>query len=164
MRFVFCAISMLLLVVLAGCLGFNDVTQDNVSDMADCYETTIVVDDRYGIVLDKDCMDSVLLSAGPKIAIETEVIKNAEEVGETAVEATEPEPVALDGMVVDSTPVALPVDADWELIATLQRNPLDPGMFYIFPEQNEAIGKAYEAGKHFIFEIGWSLRSRVGVI
>ena len=61
-------------------------------------------------------------------------------------------------LVIDSTPVALPVDADWELIATLQRNPLSPTMFYIFPEQNEAISAAYEAGKHFIFEMGGELR------
>ena len=61
--------------------------------------------------------------------------------------------------VIDSTPiVAIPTDVDWELIATLQRNPLDPGMFYIFPEENEAISKAYEGGKHFIFEIGGELR------
>ena len=54
--------------------------------------------------------------------------------------------------------VAPPTDVDWELIATLQRNPLSPAMFYIFPEQNEAISTAYEAGKHFIFEIGGELR------
>ncbi len=57
-------------------------------------------------------------------------------------------------LVIDSTPVALPVDADWELIATLQRNQLEPAMFYISEEHNEAISTAYEAGKHFIFEIG----------
>ena len=68
------------------------------------------------------------------------------------------DPDAMFNLVIDSMPVALPVDADWELIATLQRNPLSPAMFYIFPEQNEAISDAYEAGKHFIFEIGHELR------
>ena len=73
-------------------------------------------------------------------------------------EVDPPVPEEVDPPVIDSTPiVAIPTDVDWELIATLQRNPLDPGMFYIFPEQNEAIGKAYEAGKHFIFEIGGEL-------
>ncbi len=58
---------------------------------------------------------------------------------------------------IDSTPVVIPVDGDWELIATLERNPLDPAMFYVFPEQNELIMEAYLAGKHFIFEIGFDL-------
>ena len=143
----------LLSVVFVGCFETNNVTKEDVSDMADCYETTIAVDDRYAIVLNKDCMDSLLLSAAPKIALETEAIVNAEEVTETAAEATETEE-ELDDVMVDSTPVALPVDADWELIATLQRNPLAPETFYIFPEENEVISKAYEAGKHFIFELG----------
>ena len=42
--------------------------------------------------------------------------------------------------VIGSTPIVIPVDADWELIATLQRNPLSPAAFYIFPEQ---IGRGY---------------------
>ena len=147
MRHFLCVIAILLCVVLAGCFGLDDITKDDVSDVADCYEQTIIVDDHYAIVLDKDCMDLALLSAGPKIALDSEAIEWAEEA---------PEPEA--ELVIDSTPVALPVDVDWELIATLQRNPLDPGMFYIFPEENEAISKAYEAGKHFIFEIGGELR------
>ena len=60
--------------------------------------------------------------------------------------------------VIVPPPVAPPTNTDWELIATLQRNPLSPAMFYIFPEQNEAISDAYKAGKHFIFEIGGELR------
>lgn len=147
MRF-FCVIMTLLFVVLAGCSVSDDLTKDDVSDVADCYEQTIIVDDHYAIVLDKDCMDLALLSAGPKIALEAEAIEKAEE-------APEPEAEDVDPPVIDSTPVvAIPTDVDWELIATLQRDPLAPGMFYIFPEQQEAIGKAYEAGKHFIFEIG----------
>ena len=147
MRF-FCAIMTLLCVVLAGCSVLDDLTKDDVSDVADCYEQTIIVDDHYAIVLDKDCMDLALLSAGPKIALEAEVIEKAEE-------APEPEAEDVGSPVIDSTPVvAIPIDVDWELIATLQRDPLAPGMFYIFPEQREAISKAYEGGKHFIFEIG----------
>ena len=57
-----------------------------------------------------------------------------------------------DNPAADSTPVALPADANWELIATLQHNPLDPARFYIFPEESVAMNNAYEAGKHFIFE------------
>ncbi len=150
MRF-FCAIMTLLCVVLAGCSVLDDLTKDDVSDVADCYEQTIIVDDHYAIVLDKDCMDLALLSAGPKIALEAEAIEKAEE-------APEPEAEDVDPPVIDSTPVVIPTDVDWELIATLQRNPLDPEMFYIFPEQKEAISKPYEEGKHFIFEIGGEFR------
>ena len=61
--------------------------------------------------------------------------------------------------VIVPPPVAPPTNADWELVATLQRNPLSPAMFYIFPEQNEAISAAYEAGKHFILELGGEFRA-----
>ena len=60
----------------------------------------------------------------------------------------------LNPITYDSTPVVIPTDADWELIATLQHNPLYPTTFYIFPEQKEALNIAYADGKHFIFEIG----------
>ena len=60
--------------------------------------------------------------------------------------------------VIVPPPVAPPTNVDWELIATLQRNPLSPAEFYIFPEENKAISAAYEAGKHFIFEMGGELR------
>lgn len=116
-----------------GCFDLDTVTKDTIDDVADCYEQTIVVDDYYAIVLDKNCMDLALLSTPPPLS----------------------EDVESEDVVIDSTPVvAIPTDVGWELIATLQRNPLDPGMFYIFPEENEAISKAYEEGKHFIFEIG----------
>ena len=58
----------------------------------------------------------------------------------------------------DSTPVILPPNADWELIATLQRNPLSPGNFYIFEEQSTAMIEAYVDGKHFIFEFSGEYR------
>lgn len=117
-----------------GCFDLDTVTKDTIDDVADCYEQTIVVDDYYAIVLDKNCMDLALLSTPPPLS----------------------EDVESEDVVIDSTPVvAIPTDVGWELIATLRRNPLDPGMFYIFPEENEAISKAYEAGKHFIFEIGY---------
>ena len=61
--------------------------------------------------------------------------------------------------VIVPPPVLPPVNADWELIATLQRNPLSPAKFYIFPEENEAISEAYEEGKHFIFELGGEFRA-----
>lgn len=64
----------------------------------------------------------------------------------------------------DSTPVILPADATWELIATLQRNPLAPAMFYIFPEENTAMINAYVDGKHFIFEFGGEYREDTSLI
>ena len=68
------------------------------------------------------------------------------DLGDTTKNDVSPEEV--DPPVIDSTPVvAIPTDVDWELIATLQRDPLSPGEFYIFPEQNEAISKAYEGGE-----------------
>ena len=150
MRF-FCLITILLCVVLAGCSAWDDLTKDDVSDVADCYEQTIIVDDRYAIVLDKDCMDLALLSAGPKIALEAEAIEKAEE-------APEPEAEDVDPPVIDSTPVVIPTDVDWELIATLECNPLDPEMFYVFDEDMETISKAYGEGKDFIFELGGAFR------
>lgn len=60
----------------------------------------------------------------------------------------------IDPIIYDSTPVVIPTDADWDLIATLERNPLRPAEFYIFDWQAEAINTAYLDGKHFIFEIG----------
>ena len=67
-------------------------------------------------------------------------------------------------LVMDSTPVVIPTDADWELIATLERNPLRPVTFYIFDWQNEAIESAYRAGKHFIFEIGREHRETGSIV
>ena len=66
--------------------------------------------------------------------------------------------------IIDSTPVVIPTDADWELIATLERNPLRPATFYIFEGQNEAIEPAYRAGKHFIFEIGTEFRETRSIV
>ena len=60
----------------------------------------------------------------------------------------------VDPITYDSTPVILPPNADWELIATLQRNPLYPSVFYIFDEEKQIINEAYLDGKYFIFEIG----------
>ena len=80
------------------------------------------------------------------VDVETEMVDDTASVDET-VEDTE-------SCVIVPPPVEIPTDADWELIATLERNPLRPTQFYIFPEQAEAIITAYVAGKHFIFEIG----------
>ena len=58
-------------------------------------------------------------------------------------------------LVVDSTPVVIPVDADWDLIATLERNPLKTNrVLYFSRTSRAAINTAYVEGKHFIFEIG----------
>ena len=147
MRFVFCAIAMLLFVVFVGCFEMNNVTKEDVSDMADCYETTIAVDDRYAIVLDKNCMDSLLLSAAPKIALETEAIVNAEEVGETAVEATETE-------ASPQYPCPIEDRGDWVLLVTLKRNNFNLTAFAIpTKEWVELITQAYLDGKDFLFII-----------
>ena len=71
MRFTCCAITILLFVVFLGCFELNNVTKDTVDDVADCYEGTIAVDDHYAIVLNKDCMDTVLLPA-PAVSAEAE--------------------------------------------------------------------------------------------
>ena len=62
----------------------------------------------------------------------------------------------VDNPFTQDTPqtIVIPADADWELIATLERNPLRPETFYIFDWQAEVINTAYVDGKHFIFEIG----------
>ena len=51
--------------------------------------------------------------------------------------------------VIDSAPVVIPTDADWELLATLQCNPLRPAEFYIFDWQAEAINQAYSGRTTF---------------
>ncbi len=77
-----------------------------------------------------------------------------------------PEPTPENNWVVEFIKpecwAAVPSNVDWELIATLQRNPLKPGAFYIFPEQKEAINVAYREGKHFIFEIGREYKEDLG--
>ena len=62
----------------------------------------------------------------------------------------------VDNPFTQDTPqtIVIPADADWELIATLERNPLRPSQFYIFPEEMHVINTGYVAGEHFIFEIG----------
>ena len=68
----------------------------------------------------------------------------------------------IEPVIYDSTPVILPPDAEWELIGTLERNPLSPSTFYVFDWQAEAMNLAYQSGKHFIFEIGVDYRERSG--
>ena len=69
-------------------------------------------------------------------------------------DTTHPDEEIIEPVTYDSTPVILPPNADWELIATLERNPLRPAQFYIFDWQKEVINQPYLDGKHFIFEIG----------
>lgn len=124
---------MLFPIVLLACGdGVNLITTDVVENMAGCYEEMETTDDRYIISLDKHCVDF-------EIGLPT------------------PTPTTV---VSDNPPVAIPTDAEWELIATLQRNPLRPAEFYLFDEDKKALNAAYLAGKHFIFEIGSENRSR----
>jgi len=120
-------ILILLPIVLLGCGdGVDLITKDIAENMASCYEGTEITDDNYIVSFDKHCIDIELV---PSTTVPTTVVS-------------------------DNPPVAIPTDAEWELIATLQRNPLRPAEFYLFDEDNEAIAAAYIAGKHFIFEIG----------
>lgn len=109
------------------------ITRDVISDVADCYQSTAETDDSYLISLDKNCVDFELSGVGTS---------------PPTPDATAP------------PPVAIPTDAEWEHIATLQRNPLKPGLFYLFEADHTAIMTAYLAGKHFIFEIGTENQAR----
>lgn len=147
MRF-FCVIMTLLCVVLAGCSGWDDLTKDDVSDVEDCYEQTIIVDGHYAIVLDKDCMDLALLSAGPKIALEAEAIEKAVEAPEPEVEAPEPEDLPqyeYDCPISDL--------GDWTLLTTLERNNSGLDSFRVPDEEIDPITQAYVDQKDFLFVI-----------
>ena len=123
---------LLLPIVLLACgEGVDLITKDVVENIAGCYEQTETTNNHYIISLDKDCVDMEL---GQPIVAPTAVTHNP--------------------------PVAIPTNTEWELIATLQRNPLKPASFYLFDEDNDAIAAAYIAGKHFIFEIGSENRGR----
>ena len=128
----FLVLTLLPIVLLACGDGVNLITSDVVENVAGCYEQMETTDDHYIVSLDKNCMDM--------------------ELGFPTIAPTTP--------VSDTPPVAIPTDAEWELIATLQRNPLKPASFYLFDEDKDAIANAYIAGKHFIFEIGGENRSR----
>ncbi|MDE0012213.1 MAG: hypothetical protein OXU36_13775 [Candidatus Poribacteria bacterium] len=126
-------LTLLLLPLLACGDGTNLITQDAIENIAGCYEGTQTTDDHYTISLDRFCVDMEL----------------------SGLPTTAPTHA-----VTDNPPVAIPTDAEWELIATLQRNPLRPSEFYLFDEDNAAIAGAYIAGKHFIFEIGGENKGR----
>ena len=137
----------LLSVVFVGCFDLNTVTKDTIDDVADCYEQTVVVeDDYYAIVLDKDCMDSVLLSAGPKIALEAEAIEKAEESPEPDVEATETD-------VATEYPCPIEDLGDWALLVTLARNNFTLGSFRVPDEEIDLITQAFVDQKDFLFII-----------
>ena len=146
MRFVCCVIMTLCFVVLVGCFGLENVTKDDVSDVADCYEQTVIVDDHYAIILDKDCMDFALLSSAPKIALEAESIEKAEEV-------PEPEPVAPEPEVSPEYPCPIEDRGDWTLLATLKRNNFNLDAFRVPEELADPINQAYVDGKDFLFII-----------
>ena len=128
----FTLLTLLLLPLFACGEGFDIITQDAVENVASCYEQMETTDAHYIVSLDKHCVDM--------------------ELGLPTASLTTP--------VTDNPPVAIPTDAEWELIATLQRNPLRPAEFYLFDEDKKAITNAYIAGRHFIFEIGSENRSR----
>lgn len=128
----FMLLTLLLLPLFACGDGVNLITQDTVENIASCYETTETTNDHYIVSLDRFCVDLELI---PQAFTPTQEITN-------------------------NPPVAIPTDAEWELIATLQRNPLRPSEFYIFEEDSIAMATAYIEGKHFIFEIGGENRGR----
>lgn len=122
-----------LLLTLIGCGdGVNLITQDAVENLASCYDDMETTDDQYIVAVDKNCVD---IELGLPITAQTPI-------------------------TTANPPIAIPTDTEWELIATLQRNPLKPADFYLFDEDNDAITNAYREGKHFIFEIGSENRSR----
>ena len=125
-------LTLFLLTLLACGDGVNLITTDVVENIAGCYDEMETTDNHYIVYADRNCVDF-------EIGLPT------------------PTPTTA---VSGNPPVALPTDANWELIATLQRNPLRPFEFYLFEEDNDAIATAYIAGKHFIFEIGGENRSR----
>ena len=157
-------ILLILFVVIVGCdfiENGNDVGPDG-----EVVDDTGSADDFVGVVTDVASVKRVGVGAkiddvagaeadmvsakrrrvGARTVVAPETVDDTASVDET-VEDTE-------SCVIVPPPVEIPTDADWELIATLERNPLRPTQFYIFPEQAEAIITAYVAGKHFIFEIG----------
>ena len=128
----FLLLTLLPIVLLACGDGVDLITKDVVENMASCYEEMETRDDRYIVSLDKHCVDMELGLPTPA-----------------------PTPT-----VTENPPVAIPTEAEWELIATLQRNPLKPSLFYLFDKDQKAIMTAYIAGKHFIFEIGSENKGR----
>ena len=130
----FLLLTLLPIVLLACGDGVDLITKDVVENIASCYEQMETTDDRYIVSLDKHCVDIELGLPTPA-----------------------PTPT-----VTENPPVAIPTDAEWELIAMLQRNPLRPAEFYLFDEDQTAISGAYLAGKHFIFEIGSENKGRQG--
>ena len=129
MRFLVCVIVPLFFVVLAGCFDLNTVTKDTIDDVADCYEQTIVVDDHYAIVLNKDCMDSAILLTTP-----------------------EPTPTETENI---SPEYPCPTEdlGDWTLLTTLNRNNFNLGQFRVPKEEIDPITNAYLDNQDFLFII-----------
>ena len=125
----------LFLLTLFGCgEGRLDlITSDVISDAAGCYQSIEADGDTYFIALDKNCVDIELSGLGSP-AVET--VPDTPTVNLVTPEVTCPNP-----------------DNSWELIATLERNPLQPYQFYVPDELVDPINGAYEEGKDFIFVI-----------
>ena len=80
----------------------------------------------------------------------------------TSEETTDPD-IPTVNIVLAETARPTP-NQDWELIATLERNPLKPSHFYVpdgtvehLPDLTDVINGAFAEGKHFIFVIKKSL-------
>lgn len=101
----------------------------------------------------------LLLLAGCDYFDDSEDTSPVEPVDDTATVDTAND---ADCVFILPAPVNIPTDVDWELVATLQRNPLSPAQFYIFPEPKELMVEAYLTGKHFIFEIGGEFADWLG--
>lgn len=157
MRFPVCLITTLLLI--AGCDYLDD--SDDMSDSddmlslvkgdaADCYQQTVVVDDYYAVVLDKNCMDSAILSANPRAAsTEIEVIVPFD--ADPASTKTETE-----GAEAEVAPeYACPIEdlGDWALLVRLARNNFNLGSFRVPDEEIDLITQAFVDQKDFLFII-----------
>ena len=103
----FLLLTLLSIILLACGEGVDLITKDAVENIASCYEQTETTDDHYIISLDRYCVDMEL--SLPPVAPTTEGI-------------------------TENPPIAIPSETQWELIATLQRNPLKPNLFYLFDE------------------------------
>lgn len=123
--------------------GLKLITQESIEDVVSCYESVETDGDSYFIALDKNCVDMELSDFGGPAVAPVDVEENAPRVNLVPTEFIGPEP-----------------DHQWELIATLQRDPLRPDRFYVpsgkvahLPDLTDTLTGAFAAGKDFIFVI-----------
>lgn len=127
----FFILTLFLLTVMACGEGRVDlITKDVISDAASCYESVEVVDDTYMVALDKTCIDLELSGVG----------------------GISPRPVATQvEPTIDWEQVL--ASGEWEHLATLPRNNLNPDHFRMVDEYIDPLTSAYVEGKDFIFVI-----------